>query len=154
SIPLVYIVSRTGLPGLQRRLYGDAGRIYDSSDATAFRRRFSELRIGPDDVLVDGGTARHDDPRQISIRLARLVAAHPSGGVGEGAAVTGLRDHGDGIRVEIADGRSIAAERAIVCAGPLLLDGPWSDAARALRLRVKKIVALHVQQPPQPDDPV
>jgi glycine/D-amino acid oxidase-like deaminating enzyme len=65
-----------------------------------------------------------------------------------------MEHEGSCVRVRIADGRTLTAAGVVVSTGPLLLEGPWAAAARDLRVRVKKIVALHLQQSPQPDDPV
>jgi glycine/D-amino acid oxidase-like deaminating enzyme len=154
TIPLMFVVSRSGLPGLQSRLYDGAGAVCGAREEAAFRTRFPDLRIGPDEILVDGAPARRGDPREGALRLARLVARHPRGEVWEGATVTTMEHEGSRVRVRIADGRHLTAAGVVVSTGPLLLEGPWAAAARNLRIRVKKIVALHLQQTPQPDDPV
>jgi len=74
--------------------------------------------------------------------------------VWEGAEVCELRSTQDLVRARLADGRQALTRRVILATGSRLVDGLVAGAALKLGLRVKKIVALHLQQCPEHNDPV
>lgn len=72
----------------------------------------------------------------------------------EGVAVTRLEAIGDAVIVHVGTGEPITAGQVVLAPGPWLADPAWQDLVAPLRLRVKKIVALHIEKQPGAADEV
>jgi glycine/D-amino acid oxidase-like deaminating enzyme len=70
----------------------------------------------------------------------------------EGVAVTGLAAGAGGVTVSGSTGELITADSVVLAPGPWLSDPAWRDLLAPLGLRVKKVVALHIGQRPDPAD--
>lgn len=70
----------------------------------------------------------------------------------EGVTVTGVSSDADGVRLSLGTGVTLAAERAVLAPGPWLAAKAWRHLVEPLGARVKKIVALHIEQPPTERD--
>jgi glycine/D-amino acid oxidase-like deaminating enzyme len=70
----------------------------------------------------------------------------------EGVAVTGLVPGSGGVAVQCGTGARLAADRVILAPGPWLAAPAWRDLVTPLGLRVKRVVALHIEQQPGPGD--
>jgi glycine/D-amino acid oxidase-like deaminating enzyme len=68
----------------------------------------------------------------------------------EGVAVTGLTSGPDAVTVVCGTGERLVADAAVLAPGPWLAAPAWGDLLAPLGLRVKKIVALHIEQRPDP----
>jgi D-arginine dehydrogenase len=62
--------------------------------------------------------------------------------------VTALEFDGDGAFLHLGTGEALRVERAVLAPGPWIHDPAWSHLVAPLGLRVKKVVALHVEQRP------
>lgn len=84
--------------------------------------------------------------------LTQLLAAELRASVRviEGTRVTALTSGADGVDVEFGDGRSLRAGRVVLAPGPWLADPAWRELVAPLGARVKKVVAMHIAQPPGP----
>jgi glycine/D-amino acid oxidase-like deaminating enzyme len=97
-------------------------------------------------------------------RLAQELAAQlrPEVTFAEGVAVTGLVPGGDpvsegavsggGVTVECGTGARVTARAVVLAPGPWVAAPAWRDLVAPLRLRVKRIAALHIPLPPGPGD--
>jgi glycine/D-amino acid oxidase-like deaminating enzyme len=87
-------------------------------------------------------------------RLAQLIAAdlRPRVRFLEGVAVTGLASAAGGVTVHLGTGERLAADRVVLAPGPWLSVPAWRHLLAPLRLRVKKVAALHIEQRPGPAD--
>jgi glycine/D-amino acid oxidase-like deaminating enzyme len=123
------------------------------------------LRAGPAGALtlpagvrawrISGG--HYCDVPRLAQELAALL--RPQVTFAEGVAVTGLvpgsGDDGDGsITVECGTGGRLMAAAVVLTPGPWLGAPAWRDLIAPLRLRVKRIAALHIPLPPGPGDEV
>jgi glycine/D-amino acid oxidase-like deaminating enzyme len=86
-------------------------------------------------------------------QLTQELAARlrPSVTFAEGVAVTAVEPHGDGVTVHTSTGTQ-KATRVILAPGPWLNAPAWRDLVEPLRLRVKRVVALHIDRQPSPAD--
>ena len=109
---------------------------------------FPGLALAADERLLGGLTGSYALPEPVTLALALRTT------VWEGVEITGLRPEGDGVELATADGRAIAARRVILAPGPWALREPAGDLARSAGVRVKKVVALHLDLCPGADDPV
>ncbi|KMN36224.1 hypothetical protein VI26_07525 [Chromobacterium sp. LK1] len=67
----------------------------------------------------------------------------------EGVGVEAIREHADGVSVLLSSGHSLAADAVVLCPGPWANEGCWRELTATLDIRVKKVVALHLQRPPE-----
>jgi len=109
---------------------------------------FPGLSLAADERLLGGlaGSYALAEPVTSALALRAMVW--------EGVEITGLRPEREGVELATADGRAIAARRAILAPGPWALREPAGDLARGAGVRIKKVVALHLDLRPGPDDPV
>lgn len=70
----------------------------------------------------------------------------------EGVAVTGLMSAGGAVTVCGGTSERLVADSVVLAPGPWLSVPAWHDRVAPLGLRVKKIVALHIEQRPGPAD--
>ena len=117
------------------------------------RTRWPELVLGPGDVVLAGQTATSATPLAL---VEGLIARMRRSGVRcwEGTDVTMLESEPSGIRLLMADGRELLAACVVVAVGPWITTGRWQMYAERLGVRVKKVVALHLDIRPRADDPV
>lgn len=104
---------------------------------------------------IHGG--HYCDVPRLTQELAALL--RPRVTFTEGVAVTGLVPGGgaDGdpnITVECGTGARLTAAAVVLTPGPWLGAPAWRDLIAPLRLRVKRIAALHISLPAGPDDEV
>lgn len=71
----------------------------------------------------------------------------------EGTEVTELSYEGVH-RLTLGHGRELRARRVVLAPGPWIAHPAWAELVAPLDLRVKKIVATHLQAAPAPDDPL
>lgn len=96
--------------------------------------------------------AHYADVHALTQALARDLRAHVT--VREGIQVTGVEATPDGVVVGLGSGERLYADRAVLAPGPWVRHPAWDALLAPLRLRVKKIVALHVERRPEPQDPL
>jgi glycine/D-amino acid oxidase-like deaminating enzyme len=86
--------------------------------------------------------------------LGQALAADLRPGVRflEGVAVTGLVPGAGSVTVHTGTGERLVADAVVLAPGPWLSAPAWGERVTALGLRVKKIVAAHIEQRPGPAD--
>ncbi|MEU6256028.1 FAD-dependent oxidoreductase [Streptomyces sp. NPDC047043] len=72
----------------------------------------------------------------------------------EATEVTELSYDGEYHRLTLGQGRELLARRVVLAPGPWLAHPAWADLVAPLGLRVKKVVATHIESSPAPDDPL
>jgi glycine/D-amino acid oxidase-like deaminating enzyme len=127
-------------------------REVDGPERARLEALFPGLRLAEDQRLLGGVQASYALPDPVTSTLALGLAERAA--VWEGVEVTALRAADGGVSLATADGREIAARRAILAPGPWALGGPAEELARRAGIRIKKVVALHLDLCPGPDDPV
>jgi glycine/D-amino acid oxidase-like deaminating enzyme len=70
----------------------------------------------------------------------------------EGVAVTGLVSGAGAVTVHGGTSERLQADHVVLAPGPWLSAPAWRDRVGPLGLRVKKVVALHIEQRPGPAD--
>ncbi len=116
----------------------------------------NELRLPPGTDLYQLGGCHHADVYALAQALA--ARARQTGNVSftESVKVTGLTVTSAGARAGVtlttSDGTRRTFDQAILAPGPWIDDPAWRDLVSPLGLRVKKIVAMHLERPPKPDD--
>ncbi|MDH0340759.1 NAD(P)/FAD-dependent oxidoreductase [Chromobacterium haemolyticum] len=82
-------------------------------------------------------------------RLALWYAQHlrSRAEVLEGIGVEALDESADSVRLTLSSGRELAADAVVLAPGPWVNEGCWSGLTAGLGVRVKKVVALHIQRP-------
>jgi glycine/D-amino acid oxidase-like deaminating enzyme len=113
----------------------------------------------PGDGLVpvpDGGSAwRIAGSHYADVpALVQAVAAElrPRVRFAEGVAVTAIEATGDSVTVCCGTGERIVADSVVLAPGPWLTAPAWHQLVAPLGLRVKRIVALHIERRPDPAD--
>jgi D-arginine dehydrogenase len=72
--------------------------------------------------------------------------------VREGLKVIALESSDSGVALRLGSGERIAADQAVLAPGPWLAAPAWRELLAPLGMRVKKIVALHVERVPSETD--
>ena len=157
DLPFYGVVNQARLSELLTLFTTDA-RLATADEFEALRRVYSDLRLAADQVLLAASGGGYAMPAAIAAVLARRFASSEGKECWEGTDVVDMRRI-DGVRergyaLQIADGRVINAARVIVATGPWMIDGLGNEAAQSSGLRVKKIVACHLDRIPGPRDPI
>lgn len=87
-------------------------------------------------------------------RLTQALALRlrPAVEFAEGVAVTGLIPGDHGVTLHCGTGARLEADGVILAPGPWLAAPAWRELISPLRLRVKRVVALHIARRPDPAD--
>jgi len=97
---------------------------------------------------IDG--CHQADVSGVCLALSRELRSRV--GYREGVRVTSLESSDDGVLIGLSTGDRLAADRAVLAPGPWVHAPAWRELLAPLGIRVKKIVALHVEQPPTERD--
>ncbi|MFJ5552115.1 NAD(P)/FAD-dependent oxidoreductase [Streptomyces sp. NPDC093225] len=100
--------------------------------------------------LWEGDGCQYADVHALTQTLAAEL--RPAAAFREGVAVTALDPGPDGVRLTLTGGAELTAGHVVLAPGPWLAEPAWADLVAPLGARVKKIVALHVEVPPTPED--
>jgi D-arginine dehydrogenase len=98
------------------------------------------------------GNCHYADVYAVTQAIAEL--ARPRVHFAEGVAVTGLALRRDGVTVQCGTGENLTADQVVLAPGAWLAAPAWRDLVSPLGLRVKKIVAMHIERRPDPSDVV
>ncbi|MFL9888864.1 FAD-dependent oxidoreductase [Paraburkholderia agricolaris] len=89
-----------------------------------------------------------DCHRALPYKIAEQLLFASGVQIWEGARVDGLREHAVGTEITLADGRSIVAGAVILATGPWLPESLDLMTEKVHGLRIKKVVAFHVDIEP------
>ncbi|MGL4310103.1 MAG: NAD(P)/FAD-dependent oxidoreductase [Paracoccaceae bacterium] len=98
----------------------------------------------------DAQGAHHADVGAYVTHLAET--APPQIARVEGSPVVAISETDSAVDVQLADGRLLRADRLILAPGPWFGAAAFQPLTRNLGLRVKRIVAFHIDMPPQETD--
>lgn len=151
--PLSCVVERDRYDDELARFVGPAPGLASNSEVAALKRAHADLRFGASQILLGGLRCRIGDAAGAALALLTRVA-NDGVRVWEGVEVTGAREQDGAVVLPLADGRAIWSSRVILAPGPWALTGPAARVALAAGIRVKKVVALHLDRPAVAGDPV
>ncbi|HWF79288.1 MAG TPA: FAD-dependent oxidoreductase [Streptosporangiaceae bacterium] len=98
------------------------------------------------------GGCHYADVYGVTQAIAEL--ARPRARFAEGVAVTGLSIGRAGVTLHCGTGEHLTADQVVIAPGAWLAAPAWRDLVSPLGLRIKKIVAMHIEQRPDPADEV
>lgn len=149
TIPLCLVAGRAQLETLAACVQRTGDALFASRVSGAALP--ANLVVGPDELVFGGFTAASREPRRMAEGLARHLAGSTGVRCWDGVQVDGVERHADRFALQFADGRQLLARRVIAATGPWLRGGPGGEVAARAGVRVKKIVALHIEGIPPPD---
>lgn len=98
-----------------------------------------------------GDGCQYADVSRLTLQVARTL--RPAVRFLEGTAVVGLEPGPDGVRLALGTDERVTVDRVLLAPGPWTGLAAWRDLTAPLGIRVKKVVALHLERRPRPDDP-
>lgn len=110
----------------------------------------ASAQVGQSEMVLIGGTPLSYDATNMARALVRRSQQLANVVCWEGVGVAAMHPAVGGVSLVLTDGRVLVAEKAIVAVGPWVLGSPGDAAARAAGVRIKKVVALHIDQAPRP----
>ncbi|MFD6161624.1 NAD(P)/FAD-dependent oxidoreductase [Nocardia sp. NPDC060256] len=99
-----------------------------------------------------GQGCHYADVPALAQAIAHELRRHVT--IREGLRVNAIEDAGSEVLLRLSTGETCTAGRVVLAPGPWLTDRAWRDLVAPLNSRVKKVVALHIEQEPRPDDGV
>jgi glycine/D-amino acid oxidase-like deaminating enzyme len=142
----IFPVPMTVVAGAHR-----AGAVEQSYRPARTFERVADHDRGESELVWQVGGAQYADVYELTRRFAAELRPHAR--IDEGQRVIGLDVRPDGVDVRLGGG-DVRADRVVLAPGPWLADPAWHEWLAPLRLRVKRVVALHVAAPIEPDDGV
>ncbi len=97
-----------------------------------------------------GEGCQYADVRGLTQALAQEL--RPRVGFREGVRVTAIEPGAGAVVLELGTGEALTVEQVVLAPGPWLTAPPWETLVAQLGVRVKKIVALHIEQRPSERD--
>jgi glycine/D-amino acid oxidase-like deaminating enzyme len=154
ELPFFGVVSKENLDGVLAGFALNGVRRADEADREHLLRSYPELKLSENQVLLTGCRASYGLPQRIAQILVDKFRESPGNVCWEGVEVQSLQAVEGGFSLHTGDGRTISSRRVLVATGPWMPRGPGGDAARDAGVRIKKVAAMHVDRPPQLDDPI
>ncbi|MEY2230932.1 NAD(P)/FAD-dependent oxidoreductase [Streptomyces sp. BF23-30] len=99
-----------------------------------------------------GEGCQYPDVGALARALARSL--RPGTSFRDGVCVTALDRAGNGYELALGTGERVTADAVVLAPGPWLTAPAWRERLAPLGARVKKVVALHIEQPPAAEDGV
>lgn len=108
---------------------------------------------GDPDTMVPAGSLAWTVHGGQYADVGELVARLAPPGAREGVAVTAVRPDGDTVRLGLSTGDDLTVDAVVLAPGPWISDPAWAELVGPVGMRVKRIVALHIDKPAGPGDP-
>jgi glycine/D-amino acid oxidase-like deaminating enzyme len=106
------------------------------------------VRIPPGTAVWSGRGCQYADVYALTTALA--LRLRDAVDFREGTKVTSVEPRPHAVELGLGTGERLTAGRVVLCPGPWIADPAWRDVVAPLGARVKKVVALHIEQPPSP----
>ncbi|GAA4782248.1 FAD-binding oxidoreductase [Lysobacter hankyongensis] len=139
------MLSRFTKPGAHRADADELRRLTDT---------YTDLEIGDDRIAITGCRGGYGDPGGVCNAIVRRLRQNERIRVVEGTKVESIRSEDEDHLLSAADGREFRSRRLVIATGPWMLDGPGMEAMRAHDVRIKKIVAMHIEMTPTLESPI
>jgi D-arginine dehydrogenase len=111
----------------------------------------SDLVAAPAGAQVwKGKGCQYADVGALTEALARTLRPHI--GVREGTEATGIEPGSSKVTLRLSTGEAMASSKVVLAPGPWVGDPAWRSLVEPLGVRVKKVVALHIDRAPEEDD--
>lgn len=123
----------------------------DSAAPTPTTTPWSEVRIPDDFGVWRVRGAQCADVYGLVQTLARDL--RPRASLLEGVRVTGIDPGPDSVLLRLSTGTELRVGQLVIAAGPWISEPAWKDLLGPEGLRVKRVVALHIEKPATPQDP-
>ncbi|WP_212761167.1 NAD(P)/FAD-dependent oxidoreductase [Nocardia uniformis] len=143
-LPMTVIAHRTRESDVRERYLEDAG----SQQTLPVHRGLFDI---PSGHIAWYGECAYTDVHAFAQQVAREVRSRVR--IHEGVAVLGVEPRSDGIRLRLGTGRSVHAGRVVLAPGPWTGSPEWTTFIRPFGIRVKRVVALHLDRVPNEGDP-
>ncbi|KJY42525.1 FAD-dependent oxidoreductase [Streptomyces sp. NRRL B-1568] len=108
------------------------------------------VRVPAECGVWEGEGCQYADVHALTGLLARELRGRAA--FHEGVQVTAVESGEDTVALRLGTGRTLLARQALLAPGPWLAAPAWKDLVAPLGARVKKVVALHIEQQPREDD--
>jgi glycine/D-amino acid oxidase-like deaminating enzyme len=146
--PVYWLAERSFTAQIEQALVDALVQPADLSVHDLGSRLGASLKVGASESLLRGGTAESYEPPLV----ARLLISHSLASAQvrciEGVGVQQIDALGSGTRITLDDGATLRARRTLVATGPWVSESPFGALAARHGLRVKKVVALHIDGVP------
>ncbi len=147
-----YADLRDAMPSLPIRPLAMSVVACESSEPRLSAAYLESARLTRAGSAWRGEGCQHADVRGVAQAVARDL--RPRVGFREGVRVTAVEAAAHGVSLQLGTGESLTAERVVLAPGPWIAAPAWRELLAPLGLRVKKIVALHIEQRPSERDAV
>ncbi|WP_107658746.1 NAD(P)/FAD-dependent oxidoreductase [Nocardia suismassiliense] len=129
------------------------GAVYlDRAALTPTETVPADVRLPQGARAWHGNGCHYADVPAVAQAVARELRPHVT--FREGVRVTAVEDAGSEVLIRLSTGKTCTAGRVVLAPGPWLADPAWRDLVAPLHARVKKVVAIHIEQEPRRDDGV
>ena len=145
SLPIFFVASRNRWPSVETNVISAGLRLANRGDLEQIRCAVPSLAISSDSVIGAGLTCRVVSSREATLRLLDLATQQYGAAVWQGCHVSKI-DRVGGCRVHIATGGTLSSRAVVWATGPWLERLP-ADVRTALKVRVKRVVSLHIAAP-------
>ncbi|WP_206045692.1 NAD(P)/FAD-dependent oxidoreductase [Nocardia mangyaensis] len=144
AIPMTVIAHRTRDSDVRERYLEGVGPM----TTPAVHRGLFDI---PPGHIAWHGNCAYTDVHAFAQQVAREVRSRVR--FHEGIEVLAVEPDPDGIQLRLGTGRSVRAALVVVAPGPWTGSPPWPSFIRSFGIRVKRVVALHLDRVPDEGDP-
>lgn len=154
KLPLFAVVKKESLAEVIVGFTENGVRLANELEEAQLRRSYADLSISDDQVMLTGCFSSYGFAKLVTSTLAERFKERGYTECWEGVEIRTVHISRRGFALLTYDGRTIWTRRVLVAIGPWLMHGPGEVVAKSAGVRIKKVVALHVNRCPEPHDPV
>jgi glycine/D-amino acid oxidase-like deaminating enzyme len=143
-IPLFWVVKHEDVERFKQRVVGGMPRPVSAADLAAAHGLPATFLLPEESVAFLDERASYSHPGAIADALARRFARSPRSSLWEGVRVDSIRSTEGVMRLSFGDGRRMLSRRVLLAIGPWAGEWLGETGSGSARVRVKKVVALHV----------
>jgi glycine/D-amino acid oxidase-like deaminating enzyme len=133
------VVASAGSAPQLREIYLDSAKLTRTDGVPG-----DDIRVPEDAEAWSGDGCQYADVYALAQALAREL--RPRVSLREGVGVEAVDETEKGIALRLSTGETVTAGQIVLAPGPWLAAPAWKELVAPLGARVKKVVALHIEQ--------
>jgi len=132
----------------------DSGFVANETALNRVKNEFPFLRPPKWKVMISGLTAHRATSNSMATKILEGLQSCPCITINENTEITDIVKNDGSFLLQASKRKVFVARKVIEATGPWLLYGPAAAIALANGIRIKKVVAFHIESKPQPHSAV
>ena len=149
-----YLLCRSSDVGFVSSLCEQGATQVEGHDLKCLVNRCPWLQVPMGETILALGQARRIRVREYVEELVARMRKFESFKFLDGVQVLSVEEGDDSLELKLEGERRISARKVLIATGPWILSGPGCEVAQREETAIKKVIALHIHEPPLSASPV